>query len=63
MSDGADRDSGNSSNSDGCARCGVWCTCNKYSAKTSFSLSSATSLTPKTETIERTKKDKTEKED
>ena len=63
MSDGTDRDSRDSSNSDGCARCGVWCTCNKYSAKTSFSLSTTTSLTPKKETIERTKKDKTEKED
>ena len=63
MSDGADRDSGNSSNSDGCARCDIWCTCYKYSGKTSISLSTTTSLIPKTETIERTKKDKTEKED
>ena len=60
MSDGADRDSRDSSNSDGCARCGIWCTCNKYSAKTSFSLSSTTSLTPKTETIKKAKEEKKE---
>ena len=64
MSDGRDGDSRNNSNdassSDGCIRCGVWCTCNKYSAKTSFSLSSATSLTPKTETIKKAKEEKKE---
>ena len=60
MSDGADRDSGNSSNSDGCARCDIWCTCYKFSGKTSFSLSSATSLTPKTETIKKAKEEKKE---
>ena len=60
MSDGANRDSGNSSNSDGCARCDIWCTCYKFSGKTSFSLSSTTSLTPKTETIKKAKEEKKE---
>ena len=63
MSDGADRDSGNSSSSDGCARCGVWCTCNKFNAKTSFSLSTPTSLVPKTETIKKTEKETIEKKE
>ena len=65
MSDGGDGDSRNNSNgassSDGCIRCGVWCTCNKFNAKTSFSLSTTNSLTPKTETIKKTKKEKIEK--
>ena len=60
MSDGTNRDSGNSSNSDGCARCDIWCTCYKFSGKTSFSLSSTTSLTPKTETIKKEKEEKKE---
>ena len=60
MSDGTNRDSGNSSNSDGCARCDIWCTCYKFSGKTSFSLSSTTSLTPKTETIKKAKEEKKE---
>ena len=65
MSDGTDGDSRNNSNgassSDGCIRCGVWCTCNKFNAKTSFSLSTTNSLTPKTETIKKTEKEKIEK--
>ena len=65
MSDGGDGDSRNNSNgassSDGCIRCGVWCTCNKFNAKTSFSLSTTNSLTPKTETIKKTEKEKIEK--
>ena len=65
MSDGTDGDSRNNSNdassSDGCIRCGVWCTCNKFNAKTSFSLSTTNSLTPKTETIKKTEKEKNEK--
>ena len=65
MSDGGDGDSRNNSNgassSDGCIRCGVWCTCNKFNAKTSFFLSTATSLVPKTETIKKAEKEKIEK--
>ena len=61
MSDDNDTDTGNSSNNSSCVRCGSWCTCNKYNDKTSFSLSTTTSLTPKTETIKKAEKEKIEK--
>ena len=63
MSDETNRDTGNSSSSTSCARCGVWCTCSKYNSKTSFSLSTTNSLIPKTETIKKAEKEKIEKKE
>ena len=63
MSDRSNKNSGNTSSNNGCYKCGAWCTCSKFNAKTSFSLSTTTSLTPKTETIKKEDRNKTEKED
>ena len=61
MSDDNDTDTRNSSDNSSCPRCGSWCTCNKYNAKTSFSLSTTTTLVPQTETIKKTEKEEIEK--
>ena len=63
MSDRSNKNSGSTSSNNGCPNCDTWCTCSKFNAKTSFSLSTTTSLTPKTETIKKEDRNKTEKED
>ena len=61
MSDRSNKNSGSISSNNGCPKCDTWCTCSKFNAKTSFSLSTPTSLIPKSETIKKTEKEKIEK--